>query len=202
MRALIVVDVQVDFLPGGPMGVAGGDEIVPVVNRLMADYRLVVATKDWHPSDHGSFAVNHPGKDQFTSTVLDGLPQILWPVHCVQGTEGAELAAGLEREPIARVFPKGERREVDSYSGFHDNGRRYSTGMGEWLREQGVEAVDVCGLATDYCVKFTAIDAVAEGFRTRLVLPASRGVNLEAGDVDRAVGAMRDAGVGIVESVN
>jgi len=199
MRALIVVDVQNDFLPGGPMGVAGGDEIVPVVSRLIGSYPVVVATQDWHPENHGSFAASHQGKEVFSVTELDGLPQVLWPVHCVQGTEGAQLAPELDRARIGKVFPKGERVEVDSYSGFHDNGRRYSTGMGEWLRDRGVEEVAVCGLATDYCVKFTALDAVKDGFRTSVILPACRGVDLKEGDIDRAVEEMRRAGVEIVD---
>ncbi len=193
--ALIVVDVQNDFLPGGALAVTDGDAVVPVANALMDEYDLVVATRDWHPAEHGSFAVNHPGRDLFEEVDLDGLPQVLWPVHCVQGTAGAEFAAGLDQGRITRVFEKGVRPEVDSYSGFYDNGRRYGTGLAEWLREQGVGKVGVCGLATDYCVKFTALDAVAEGFEVELRREACRGVNLRAGDVDAAVEEMARAGV-------
>jgi nicotinamidase/pyrazinamidase len=197
MKALILVDIQNDFLPGGALAVAGGDEIVSSANRLMEDFGIIVATQDWHPADHGSFAANHPGKEVFESIDLHGLPQTLWPVHCVRDTPGSEFAPGLDVCRITRVFQKGTRPEVDSYSGFHDNGHRHSTGMADWLREQGVTQLTVCGLATDYCVKFTALDAVREGFQVTLALSACRGVNLMAGDVDKAVEEMRGAGVDI-----
>jgi len=197
MKALILVDIQNDFLPGGALAVAGGDEIVSSANRLMEDFGIIVATQDWHPPDHGSFAANHPGKEVFESIDLHGLPQTLWPVHCVRETLGVEFAPGLDVCRITRVFQKGTRPEVDSYSGFHDNGHRHSTGMADWLREQGVTQLTVCGLATDYCVKFTALDAVSEGFQVTLALAACRGVNLMAGDVDKAVEEMRGAGVDI-----
>ena len=160
MKALILVDIQNDFLPGGALAVAGGDEIVSLANRLMEDFEIVVATQDWHPPDHGSFAASHPGKEVFESIDLHGLPQTLWPVHCVRDIPGSEFAPGLDVRRITRVFQKGTRPEVDSYSGFHDNGHRHSTGMADWLREQGVTQLTVCGLATEYCVKFTALDAV------------------------------------------
>lgn len=197
MKALILVDIQNDFLPGGALAVPGGDEIVALANDLMEEFEIVVATQDWHPPDHGSFAANHSGKEVFESIELDGLPQTLWPVHCVWDTLGAEFASGLEVCRITRVFQKGTRPEVDSYSGFHDNGRRHSTGMAEWLREQGVTHLTVCGLATDYCVKFTALDAVSEGFQVTFALAACRGVNLTVGDVDKAVEEMRGAGIDI-----
>jgi nicotinamidase/pyrazinamidase len=195
--ALILVDLQNDFLPGGALAVPEGDRVVPIANRLMDDFKVIVATQDWHPSDHGSFAANHPGKEVFEVTELNGLPQVLWPLHCVQGTNGAEFAPGLEVGRITKVFRKGTDPAIDSYSGFYDNGHRKSTGLGEWLKEQGVKRVTVCGLATDYCVKFTALDAVAEGFEVTLDAAASRGVNLVPGDVDRAVEEMRARGVEI-----
>ena len=197
MKALILVDIQNDFLPGGALAVAGGDEIVSLANRLMEDFEIVVATQDWHPPDHGSFAANHPGKEVYESIDLHGLPQTLWPVHCVRDTSGAEFAPGLDVRRITRVFQKGTRPEVDSYSGFYDNGHRHGTGMADWLREQGVTHLTICGLATDFCVKFTALDAVREGFQVSLALSACRGVNLMAGDVDKAVEEMRGAGVDI-----
>jgi nicotinamidase/pyrazinamidase len=197
MNALILVDLQNDFLPGGALGVPGGDEVIPLANRLMDDFDIVVATQDWHPPEHGSFAANHPGRQVFEMIDLHGLPQTLWPVHCVQGTPGAEFAPGLDAGRITRVFRKGTRPEVDSYSGLFDNGRRHSTGLAEWLRAQGVTQVTVCGIATDYCVKFTALDAVAEGFEVTLHLPACRGVDLQPGDVAAAVEAMREKGVRI-----
>src|SRR5512147_565922 len=175
MKCLILVDLQNDFLPGGALAVPEGDKVIPVVNKLQPMFPLVVATQDWHPANHGSFATNHPGRKVFEQIVLNGLPQTLWPVHCVQGTRGAELAAALNRERIAKVFPKGTDPGIDSYSGLFDNGHRKSTGLGEWLKEQGVTHVYVCGLATDYCVKFTALDAAQMGFKTWLVEDACRG---------------------------
>lgn len=200
MNALIIVDVQNDFLPGGALPVAGGDKVVPVINRLMSRYDLVAATQDWHPPDHGSFAANHPGKNPGEMIELGGLPQILWPVHCVQKTRGAEFAPGLDVKPIARVFQKGTDVKIDSYSGFFDNGHRKATGLGQFLKDKGVSEVFVCGLATDYCVKFTALDAAELGFRTHLILDASRGVELKPGDIDAAVAAMKAAGVDVMQS--
>src|SRR5882724_3182677 len=202
MKALILVDIQNDFLPGGALAVPDGDVIVPIVNRLQAAFPLVVATQDWHPANHGSFAANHPGKNVFEQIDLNGLPQTLWPIHCVQGTKGAELAATLQRERIARIFPKGTDAGIDSYSGLFDNGHRKSTGLGEWLKAQGVTEVYVCGLATDYCVKFTALDAVAMGFKTHFIEDASRGVNLRPNDVNDSIAEMKRAGVLIVQSAD
>ncbi|NLT71764.1 MAG: bifunctional nicotinamidase/pyrazinamidase, partial [Verrucomicrobiaceae bacterium] len=158
----------------------------------------VVATQDWHPPDHGSFAANHPGRDVFETIDLDGLPQTLWPVHCVQNTGGALFAPTLETRRIARVFPKGTNPRIDSYSGFHDNGHRNSTGLGDWLRTQGVKRLSVAGVATDYCVKFTVLDALAEGFAVDLLARACRGVDLTAGDSERALEEMRAAGAKVV----
>ncbi len=197
MNALILVDLQNDFLPGGALAVPGGGEVIPLANRLMENFPLIVATQDWHPPDHGSFAANHRGRRPFETIDLHGLPQTLWPVHCVQNTGGALFAPGLDTRRITRVFQKGTRPEIDSYSGFHDNGRRHPTGLAEWLRDRNVTHITLCGLATDYCVKFTALDALAEGFAATLHLPACRGVNLNPGDIDAAIGEMRARGVTI-----
>jgi len=196
-HALILVDIQNDFLPGGALAVPEGDQIIPLANRFMNDFEIIVATQDWHPHDHGSFAANHPGRQLYEVIDLNGLPQVLWPVHCVQGSSGADFAPGLDIGRITRVFQKGTDPGIDSYSGLYDNGHRRSTGLAEWLGEHGVGRLTVCGLATDYCVKFTALDALAEGFEVTLHLPASRGVNLQPGDVDRAVEEMRAKGVRI-----
>jgi nicotinamidase/pyrazinamidase len=200
MKALILVDIQADFLPGGALAVPDGDAIIPVVNRLQAKLPLVVATQDWHPANHGSFATNHPGKKVFDQIDLNGLKQTLWPAHCVQGTPGAELATGLQRERITKIFPKGTDTGIDSYSGLFDNGHRKSTGLGEWLKDQGVTDVFVCGLATDYCVKFTALDAAQMGFKTFFIADASRGVNLQPNDVANAVAEMTHAGIQVIQS--
>jgi len=197
-HALIVVDVQNDFVTGS-LAVPDGAAVVPVVKRLREAFATVVFTKDWHPANHGSFAVHHPGKQAFEQTELNGLPQTLWPVHCVQGEPGAELVAGLNTGN-AHVFVKGTDPAIDSYSGFFDNGRRKATGLGEFLKTNSITDVFVCGLATDYCVKATAIDAAQLGFQTHLIEDASRG--LRSADVAAAIEAMRAAGVRIVTSAD
>lgn len=202
MKALILVDIQNDFLPKGALAVPDGDKIIPIVNRLQTMFPLVVATQDWHPSNHGSFAANHPGRSAFEQIQLNGLPQTLWPVHCVQNTRGAELAPGLNRERITKIFPKGTDAGIDSYSGLFDNGHRKSTGLGDWLKTQGVTDVFVCGLATDYCVKFTALDAAQMGFKTSFIADASRGVNLQPNDVTNAIGEMNHVGIATVQSAD
>jgi nicotinamidase/pyrazinamidase len=198
--ALILVDIQNDFCTGGALAVPHGDAVVTIANRLMALVDVVVATQDWHPADHGSFATNHPGRKPFDLGELAGLPQVLWPAHCVQWTGGAQFHPLLDTPRIARVFPKGTDPGIDSYSGFFDNGRRKATGLGDWLKTQHVDAVLVAGLATDYCVKATAIDAADVGFRTTLVEDACRGVGLQTTDVPNALAAMRQAGVLIATS--
>jgi len=200
MKALILVDIQNDFLPGGALAVLDGDQVIPVANQLQPVFPLIVATQDCHPGNHGSFATRHPGKKVYDQIDLNGLPQTLWPVHCVRNTRGAELASALKRERIAKIFPKGTEPSIDSYSGFFDNGHRKSTGLGEWLKSQGVTDVYVCGLATDYCVKFTALDAVKMGFKTHLVEDACRGVNLQPDDVKNAIAELKRAGVTVVKS--
>ena len=177
-----------------------GDKVIPIANNLLAAFPFVVATQDWHPANHASFAVSHPGKNVFEQIELNGLPQTLWPVHCVQNTKGAELAAALNRERVTKVFPKGTDVGIDSYSGLFDNGNRKSTGLGEWLKAQSVTEVFVCGLATDYCVKFTALDAAQLGLKTHFIEDASRGVNLQPDDVKNAVEEMKRAGVAVVQS--
>lgn len=200
MNALILVDIQNDFIPGGALAVPYGDEIMPVANRLQAKFDLIVATQDWHPPKHSSFAASHLGKNPGDWIELDGLRQILWPVHCVQGTLGADFAPGLNQSRWAKVIFKGTDSEIDSYSGFYDNGHRKATGLGDYLWELGVNRVYVLGLASDYCVKFTALDACGLGFETWVVKDACRGVDLNTGDVKRAMNEMTNAGVRLVNS--
>jgi nicotinamidase/pyrazinamidase len=200
MKALILVDIQNDFLPGGALAVPNGDEVIPVANQLQGSFPLVVATQDWHPANHGSFAASHPGRKPFEQITLNGLPQTLWPTHCVQGSKGAELALGLDRKNIAKIFQKGTDPAFDSYTAFFDDGHSKSTGMGEWLKAQGVTEVFVCGLATDYCVKFTALDAAQFGFKTHFIEDASRGVNLQPDDVKKAIDEMKRAGISVTRS--
>jgi nicotinamidase/pyrazinamidase len=190
--ALIVVDVQPDFMPGGALACHRGDAIVPGIDRLLrrGSYRHVVATQDWHPPGHASFASSHPGAEAFGQILLHGQPQTLWPDHCVQGTPGAALHPGVDWSAVDAVIRKGSRRQVDSYSGFRENhgpeGERPSTGLAGWLRDRGVAEVHVCGLARDVCVLWTAQDAVALGFRAGLLWDLSRPVTPQSDDATRA----------------
>jgi nicotinamidase/pyrazinamidase len=200
MKTLLLIDIQNDFMPGGALAVSRGDEIIPIVNELMPDFDLIVATQDWHPADHGSFAANHPGRSVFEPIDLEGLSQTLWPVHCVQNTGGALFAPGLDTCRIEKVFPKGQNPRIDSYSGFYDNGHRATTGLGEWLKARGVQRLTVAGVATDYCVKFTVLDALAAGFEVEVVTRACRAVNLAPGDDARALNEMQAAGAALIGS--
>lgn len=194
MKALIIVDVQKDFCSGGSLAVPKGDEVVGVINGLQKDYDLVVATQDFHPKDHGSFASNN-GKPEWSLGKLGGMDQVMWPDHCVQGTEGVKFHENLDTSKIKKVFPKGTNKAIDSYSGFFDNDKRSSTGLGEWLKDQGITEVDVVGLALDYCVKATAVDAKNLGFKTTVLLEATRAVNLSPDDDKKAIEDLKVAGV-------
>lgn len=187
MRALILVDIQNDFLPGGSLPVPQGDQILPNVSRLLKlPFDLIVATKDWHPKDHGSFAVKH-GRKAGEVIQLGGVNQVLWPVHCVQGTHGAELASGWDKGQVHKIFLKGIDPAIDSYSTFYDNARRRSTGLEQYLRDKGVDEVYLAGLATDYCVGYSALDALQLGFKTHVIVDACRGINLSPGDVEKTL---------------
>lgn len=179
MKALLLIDIQNDFLPGGSLAVPGGHEILPLVNALQAGYELVVATQDWHPAQHQSFASQHPSCQVFQQIDLHGLPQTLWPDHCVQGSAGAEFSPALEQQRIEAIFRKGTNPEIDSYSGFFDNGHRKSTGLADYLRGRGVQEVHLCGLAADYCVNFSALDALQEGFTVTFLEAATRAISAE-----------------------
>jgi nicotinamidase/pyrazinamidase len=198
MRALILVDLQVDFMPTGMLPVPEGNAVVPLANELMPQYSIVVASQDWHPANHGSFAANHPWRKPGQVIDLHGLKQVLWPIHCVQESWGAEFVPELHTAGITKVFRKGTDPTVDSYSAFYDNGHRKSTGLADWLRKQKVDAIDVMGLATDYCVKYTVLDGLREGFRVRMIEEGCRGVELVEGDTERAVEEMREEGAILV----
>ncbi len=200
MKALILVDLQNDFCPGGALAVKEGDQIVQIANELQKHFDLVVATQDWHPANHGSFAANHEGKSVGDIINLDGIDQILWPVHCVQDSPGAEFVAYLDSSKVDRIFQKGTDPMIDSYSAFFDNHHRKSTGLADYLKEKGVYELYIAGLATDYCVKFTALDAQKSGFKTTVIEDGCRGVDLEPGDVNRALEEMKKAGVNVVQS--
>ncbi|MCC5936632.1 MAG: bifunctional nicotinamidase/pyrazinamidase [Lunatimonas sp.] len=200
MQALIIVDVQYDFLPGGALAVRDGDKVIPVINSIQPKFDLIVATQDWHPADHGSFAANHPGTHPGEVIKLSGVDQVLWPVHCVQGSEGAGFHRDLDQSRWTKVFQKGTNRMVDSYSGFYDNNRMGDTGLAGFLKQERVNEVFVVGLATDYCVKFTVIDALLEGFDTWVVVDATKGVNLSEQDSLLAIDEMIQAGAQVIES--
>jgi len=200
VSALIIVDLQNDFLPGGALPVPDGDEVITLANKLQERFELILATQDWHPPDHGSFAANHPGKKPGDRIILDGIEQILWPVHCVQNTYGAEFAPSFDTSRIAHVFHKGTERNIDSYSTFFDNAHRRHTGLADYLEKQCIKEIYLMGLALDYCVKYSAIDARQLGLNTRVILDGCRGIELKPGDIERAIDEMRRAGAIILKS--
>lgn len=195
-RALIVIDLQVDFCPGGRLAVAGGDQIVGPINALMADFDAVVLTQDWHPADHASFASQHPGAVPFSVTQMPYGPQVLWPDHCVIGTEGAAFHPDLETDRAQLVIRKGFRRAIDSYSAFFENDHATSTGLAGYLRDRGLSDLTFVGLAHDFCVAWSAIDAAKLGFTARVLESATRAIDLD-GSRDRARADMRAAGVSL-----
>lgn len=196
--ALVVIDIQNDFCPGGALAVAGGDAIIPRVNGLMAAFPVIVLTQDWHPATHSSFASNHPGKAAFDSVTMPYGPQTLWPDHCIQGSEGALFHPALHTDPADMIIRKGFRPEIDSYSAFFENDRTTPTGLDGYLRTRGVTAVTFVGLATDYCVAYSALDAARLGFETAVLLDACRGIDL-GGSLARMLDDMRAAGVALEE---
>lgn len=200
MRALVLVDIQNDFLPGGALAVKEGNAILPVVNQLLnKPFDVIVASKDWHPPDHGSFAATHhkkPGEH----IILEGLDQILWPTHCVQDTHGAEFASGWNFHKVHEVFCKGTDRKIDSYSTFYDNGHLRTTGLEAYLKGKGVTDLYVAGLATDYCVKYSVLDALKMGFHVYVVKDAVRGVNLRPDDSQTALEKMQKKGAHLIDS--
>ncbi len=200
MRCLLLVDIQNDFLPGGALAVPDGDAVLPVVTRLVNRFELVVATQDWHPPNHCSFVENHPGHHVGDIVEVNGIEQMLWPRHCVQGTVGAAFASALDALRMEHVVKKGTDPTVDSYSGFFDNHRRHATHLANYLYDHDVQEVYVAGLATDYCVKFTVADALDLGFNTYLVEDACRGVQQHPGDVAAAIDEMRSAGAQCIQS--
>lgn len=177
MKTLIIIDVQNDFIPGGALAVPGGDEIIELINRLQSKFDLVIATQDWHPRDHSSFAASHPGKKEFEKIEMQGHQQVLWPVHCVQNSHGANFHDNLETSKIEAIFRKGTNVKIDSYSGFFDNAHLKSTGLTGYLREKEASDLYFCGLAGEYCVYFSIMDALAEGFNAILIQDATRALD-------------------------
>lgn len=193
-EALIVIDLQNDFCPGGALAVAAGDQIVAGINALAAEFQTVALTQDWHPTDHLSFAASHPGAQPYSEVAMPYGPQTLWPVHCVQGTAGAEFHPDLDTRPAQLIIRKGFRRGIDSYSAFFENDRTTGTGLEGWLRARGITGLTLAGLATDFCVAFSALDARALGFDVTVRLDLSRGIDL-GGSLASMTERMRAAGV-------
>ena len=182
---LLIVDMQNDFLPGGSLAVAEGDEIIPTINKLQKQYDLIVATQDWHSADHASFASQHPGKKVYEMAELAGLTQVLWPNHCVQGSLGAQLSAALDQDRIATIFRKGMDPQIDSYSVFFDNGHKKATGLEGYLKGLGIEEVHICGLAADYCVFYSAMDALSLGFKVGVINKATKAISPQGYEIAR-----------------
>ncbi|MFA6914877.1 MAG: bifunctional nicotinamidase/pyrazinamidase [Parachlamydiales bacterium] len=200
-NALIVVDVQNDFLPGGTLAINEGHRIIPGINQLVTlPFNVIVATKDWHPPNHGSFAANQ-GKLVGETIYLNGIKQILWPTHCVQGTKGAEFAPELDAAHFHKVFYKGVDPKIDSYSCFFDNGHKQTTGLGDYLKSKNVTKVYFAGLATDYCVKYSVFDAVQLGFEAYIVNDVCCGIDVHADDCSHALEEMRQAGARVINSL-
>lgn len=200
MTALILVDLQNDFMPGGALPVQDGDKILPAINRLLnAKFDAIIATKDWHPAQHGSFATTH-GKAVYDKVILNGLEQILWPEHCVQGSPGAEFSPGWDHSKVDKIIFKGIEKETDSYSTFYDNAHRRSTGLFDLLKEKKISKLYIAGLATDYCVKFSALDAIDLGFEIYVITDACKAVNIHPQDEIKALKEMEQAGAHLITS--
>jgi len=194
--ALIVIDVQNDFCPGGALAVAGGDEIVPLINQLIAEHEHVVLTQDWHPAGHSSFASTHVGKNPFETIEMPYGPQTLWPDHCIQGKKGAQFHKDLKWTKAELVVRKGFRRAIDSYSAFFENDHKTPTGLSGYLKERKIKSLTLCGLATDYCVAYSALDAARLGFKVSVEMAASRAIDL-GGSLAVMTERMKDAGVAL-----
>ncbi len=200
ISALIVVDVQNDFCEGGALEVKNGNDVIPIIYELVKSdkFDFIIATQDWHPKDHKSFASNHKNKNVYDVVKLNGITQVLWPDHCIQSRKGSKFHKDLDLGKNFKVFKKGKNPEIDSYSGFYDNDHKSSTGLVEYLKKKDITKVYVTGLATDYCVKFTALDSVKEGFKTFVIKDAVRGVNIDKDDSKKAFKEMKENGIKII----
>ena len=196
MKALVIIDVQNDFLINGSLEVPDGNDVIEPINEIIKNYALVIATKDWHPLDHVSFASNHQGKKIGDVVKVNNLDQILWPVHCVQESKGSDFPTTLNIKAINKIIYKGTNSQIDSYSGFHDNGKIRSTGLSDYLKAKNITSIDYVGLVTEYCVKFTVFDSIKEGFRSRVILKGIKGINLE--ESNKALKEMRSKGIDLL----
>lgn len=199
-QALLIVDPQNDFCPGGTMAVSDGDKIMPVINSVIPFFETVVVTRDFHPPGHISFAASHPGKKVYDTVSISGKEQILWPEHCVAGSRGAEFFPALSADRFSLVLSKGENPSMDSYSAFYENDRTTPTGLGGYFKERGIRGITACGLATDYCVLYSVIDALILGFTVTLLTDAVQAVNFPAGSAEKALKKMKDAGATLLSS--
>jgi nicotinamidase/pyrazinamidase len=200
MKALILVDIQNDFLPGGALAISEGDQIIPIVNNLQNYFDVVIATQDWHPKNHQSFASSHPGKNVFDVISLYDLPQTLWPDHCIQGENGSQFPSSLQFNRVEAIFKKGMDVTIDSYSAFYDNGHRKNTGLAGYLKDKNVTDVYLTGLAGDICVYYSALDSLEENFETFIIEDATRPVNQQ--DFDQAMKVFLEKGGKLVQSYN
>jgi len=196
MKVLVIIDVQNDFLINGSLEVPDGNDVIEPINEIIKNYALVVATKDWHPLDHVSFASNHQGKKIGDVVKVNNLDQILWPVHCVQESKGSDFPTTLNIKAINKIIYKGTNSQIDSYSGFHDNGKIRSTGLSDYLKAKNITSIDYVGLVTEYCVKFTVFDSIKEGFRSRVILKGIKGINFE--ESNKALIEMRSKGIDLL----
>jgi len=199
-RALIVIDMQNDFCPGGALAVSRGDEIIPVINKLSGRFKKIVATQDWHPPDHVSFAVNHPGKKEYDVIVYEGIEQVLWPKHCIPETRGAEFHPELDKKFFNLILRKGNNPKIDSYSAFRENDRKTLTGLEGYLRNLNVSKIYFCGLALDYCVFYSAMDSKELGFETYVIIDGTKGIDSPEGNIEKSLNTMREKGIKIIES--
>lgn len=199
-NALIITDIQYDFCPGGALGVNDADSIIPLVNTIARKFHRVVATQDWHPKDHISLASNHDGKREFEQIIIDSIEQTLWPDHCIQGTRGAELHDRLDKNRIDLIIRKGTHRQIDSYSAFLENDRETKTGLDGYFNSLGIEEIFMCGIATDYCVYYSAMDSINFGFKTTLIIDACRGIDFPDGSIDQVINDMKRHGIKIIHS--
>lgn len=199
-KALILIDLQNDFCSGGNLAVQGGEEVISIANKLQMHFEHIIATQDWHPDDHLSFAENHIGQKIGDTILLENISQILWPKHCIQHSKGAEFHPDLETKKITRIFHKGIEKKIDSYSAFFDNAHLRSTGLEDYLHHHNINEIYLMGLATDYCVKYSALDAKELGFDVYVIEDACRGVELNQGDIERAKMEMQEKGICFVQS--
>jgi len=198
MKALLLIDLQNDFMPGAPLGVPKGDECIESANLAQQFFNFVVASKDWHPPNHLSFAAEHEGKKPGDVIILNDLKQTLWPVHCVQHTQGAALVKNLNQSKIRHIITKGTDRTLDSYSAFFDNAHRHETGLASYLKLSAIEEIFLLGVATEYCVKYSALDALKLGFKTNVIIDGCRGIGLSSKDIPHALEEMQNQGVNLL----